>query len=244
MLKSRNKRIMLFSIFIVLIVAVPISFLEFFPSREPAISVSDGKKFYACDANFSARILPLWIPNVTASASIGEKGYPNSSLSLTARGYEHYTEGPRPMFYILINVKGSLPSNLHPSGLMLTQNLSSPGFNCSRPTGFFYRARHAIMTNTSYSKTYSNTSLPCAGFFGDSSWNFEFTIENHAKASSHSLFNFSVSSVRGACFVSVISGPLYFPHPGDTYYTTISAEILGLSKPVSVQVEFAFKDVI
>ena len=242
MLKNRNRKIMLFSVLIVLIVAVPISFLEFFPSREPAISVRDGKAFHACHGNFYNQTLPLWIHNVTASASIGEKGYPNSSLSLTARGYEQYlgNAGQTPMFHILINVTGSLPSNLHPSSLMLTQNLSSPGFNCLRPFCFFYRAKHAIMTNTSYSKKYSNTNPPCAGLFGDSSWNFQFNIENHAKANPGSLFNFSVSSGH---FASMICGYLYFPHPGDTYYTTIGAEILGLSKPVSVQVEFAFKDV-
>ena len=238
MLKNRNRKIMLFSIFIVLIVAVPISFLEFFPSREPAISVSDGKKFYACDANFYNQTLPLWIHNVTASASIGEKGYPNSSLSLTAWGFEKYCGGGIIMFFILINLTGSLPSNLHPSGLMLTQNLSSPGFDCSPFTAFYYFPRTAMMTNTSYSKT--APTRPC--FSGNSSWSAEYDIENHAKASSGSLFNFSVkSSLRDS---GIISGYLPFPHPGDTYYTTINAEILGLSKPVSVQVEFAFKDVV
>ncbi len=240
MTENRNRKIMLFSVLIVLIVAVPISFLEFFPSREPAISVSDGKTFHACDANFSANILPyLRIPNITASASIGEAGYPNSSLSLTVRGYENCCKElvVRSGFRILINVTGSLPSNLHPSGLMLTQNLSSPGFDCSPFTGFWYFPRTAMMTNTSYSKT--APTRPC--FFGNSSWSAEYNIENHAKANPGSLFNFSVSSGH---FASMICGWLYFPHPGDTYYTTIGAEILGLSKPVSVQVEFAFKDVV
>ena len=238
MIENRNKKMILFSIFIVLIIAVPVSFLEFFPSREPAISVSDGKKFYACDANFYNQTLPLWIHNVTASASIGEKGYPNSSLSLTAWGFEKYCGGGIIMFFILINLTGSLPSNLHPSGLMLTQNLSSPGFDCSPFTSFRYFPRTAMMTNTSYSKT--APTRPC--FFVNSSWSAEYNIENHAKASSGSLFNFSVkSSLRDS---GIISGYLPFPHPGDTYYTTINAEILGLSKPVSVQVEFAFKDVV
>jgi hypothetical protein len=237
MIQRRSKFIMLVAVLVVFIVAVPITFYEVAQAKEPLITVTDGSAFHACNANFqNTSRPPIWIPNVTSSASIGEIGYPNSSLSLNAWGVECNQAAS---FNILINLTGSLPSNLHPSGLLLTQNLSSPGFNCSAPIHFLYFPRTAVMTNTSYSKT----SPADAGFSGDGSWNFEFAIENHANASSGSLFNFSVKSIflYGSGW---ISGNLFFPHSGDTYFTTITAEILGLSRPVSVQIEFAFKDVI
>ena len=144
-------------------------------------------------------------------------------------------EGQLPYFCLIINVTGSLPSNLRPSYLKISQNLSAPGWNgwTQEIDGFYLRASPSARSNLSLC---SDRPYHSPGFHGNGSWNCILLFRNGLPNNVHALYNFSFCS-------SYFFGCLDFPNSNVTYYTYITAEIMGLSKPVVSTEEFALRDV-
>jgi hypothetical protein len=91
MIRKRNRMIMVIAVIAAVIVAVPISFYELLPEPNPSISVADGFVYNQLYTNFyKPGCVPLVISQVNSTAIISERGYPNSTLSLSIRGYEVY----------------------------------------------------------------------------------------------------------------------------------------------------------
>ena len=243
MIQKRNKIIM-FAVIAVIIVASPISFYELSSQPEPTISVVNDYTHYQWDANFynhANETCPLFSQYVNASAVINETGYQNTTLLISIHGYECYqsTEGQRPWFGLILNVSGSLPSNLHPKSLVISQNLSAPGLNCWTQVtdGFFIFSQTGKLSNLSLSRSpvYPDPYTPSLSKNGSYKCTLQF--KNESSSSSHALYSFSYHSV-------FICGWFNFPRTNFTFYTNIVVEITGLSKPVVSEDEFAIKDVV
>ena len=233
-----------FAVIAVIIVAVPVSFYELSSQPEPTISVVNDYTHYQWDANFynhANETCPLFSQYVNASAVINETGYQNTTLLISIHGYECYqsTEGQRPWFGLILNVSGSLPSNLHPKSLVISQNLSAPGLNCWTQVtdGFFIFSQTGKLSNLSLSRSpvYPDPYTPSLSKNGSYKCTLQF--KNESSSSSHALYSFSYRSV-------FICGWFNFPRTNFTFYTNIAVEITGLTKPVVSEDEFAIKDVV
>ena len=243
MIQKRNKIIM-FAVIAVIIVAVPISFYELSPQPEPTISVVNDYTHYQWDANFynhANETCPIFSPYFNASAVINETGYQNTTLLISIHGFECYlaTEGQVPYFGLILNVSGSLPSNLQPKSLVISQNLSAPGINeWTQSTDLFYiSSPSGKLSNLSLTpgKYYPDPCLPALSKNGSYKCTLQFKNDN--SSSSHALYNFSVRCM-------FIYGWFNFPRTNFTFYTNVGVEIAGLSKPVVSEDEFAIKDVV
>ncbi len=238
---AKNRTLMVFfAVIAVIIVAVPISFYELSSQPEPTISVVNDYSHYQWKANFynhSNETCPLFSAYVNSSAVINETGYPSTTILLSIHGFECYlaTEGQRPWFGLIMNVSGSLPSNLHPKSLVISQNLSAPGLNCWTQVtdGFHLYAPASKRSNLSLC---SSRQYHGPAFIENGSWNCILQFNNESSNVRHALYNFSFRSV-------CICGWFNFPRTNFTFYTNIGAEITGLSKPVILMDEFAVKDV-
>ena len=233
-----------FAVIAVIIVAVPVSFYELSSQPEPTISVVNDYAHYQWNANFynhANETCPLFSQYVNASAVINETGYQNTTLLISIHGFECYlaTEGQRPWFGLILNVSGSLPSNLHPKSLVISQNLSAPGLNCWTQVtdGFFIFPPSGKLSNLSLSRSpvYPDPYIPSLSKNGSYKCTLQF--KNESSSSSHALYSFSYHSV-------FICGWFNFPRTNFTFYTNIVVEITGLSKPVVSEDEFAIKDVV
>jgi len=243
-IQKKSKLMIVFAVIAVIIVAVPVSFYELSSQPEPTISVVDDYTHYQWDANFynhANETCPLFSPYFNASSVINETGYQNTTLLISIHGYECYqsTEGQRPWFGLILNVSGSLPSNLHPKSLVISQNLSAPGLNCWTQVtdGFFIFPPSGKLSNLSLSprSIYPNTYIPSLSKNGSYKCTLQF--KNESSSSSHALYNFSVRCM-------FICGWFNFPNSNFTFYTNIAVEITGLTKPVVSEDEFAIKDVV
>ena len=244
MIQKKSKLMIVFAVIAVIIVAVPVSFYELSSQPEPTISVVNDYTHYQWDANFynhANETCPLFSQYVNASAVINETGYQNTTLLISIHGYECYqsTEGQRPWFGLILNVSGSLPSNLHPKSLVISQNLSAPGLNCWTQVtdGFFIFSQTGKLSNLSLSRSpvYPDPYIPSLSKNGSYKCTLQF--KNESSSSSHALYSFSYHSV-------FICGWFNFPRTNFTFYTNIVVEITGLSKPVVSEDEFAIKDVV
>ena len=156
---AKNRSMMIFfAVIAAIILAVPISFYELSSQPEPTISVVNDYSYYQWKANFynhANETCPLFSPCVNTSAVINETGYANTTILLSIHGFECYlaTEGQVPWFGLIMNVSGSLPSNLHPRSLVISQNLSAPGLNCwtQITDGFFMSPATGKLSNLSLS---------------------------------------------------------------------------------------------
>jgi hypothetical protein len=241
---AKNRTLMVFfAVIAVIIVAVPISFYELSSRPEPTISVVNDYSHYQWKANFynhANETCPLFSAYVNSSAVINETGYPNTTILLSIHGYECYlaTEGQVPWFGLIMNISGSLPSNLHPKTLVISQNLSAPGLNCwTQVTDNFYiSSPTGKLSNLSltHGKNYPDPCLP--GFSENGSYKCILHFNNESSSSSHSTYNFSVRCM-------FIHGWFNFPKTNFTFYTNVGVEITGLSKLVILMDEFAVKDV-
>ena len=244
MIQKKSKMMIVLAVIAVIIVAVPISFYELSPQPEPTISVVNDYTHYQWDANFynhANETCPIFSPYFNASAVINETGYQNTTLLISIHGFECYlaTEGQVPYFGLILNVSGSLPSNLQPKSLVISQNLSAPGINeWTQSTDLFYiSSPSGKLSNLSLTpgKYYPDPCLPALSKNGSYKCTLQFKNDN--SISSHALYNFSVRCM-------FIYGWFNFPRTNFTFYTNVGVEIAGLSKPVVSEDEFAIKDVV
>ena len=251
MIQKSNKMIM-FAVIAVIIVAVPISFYEFFGKPVP-ITVTDGYSSFTWRYNFTKNYGPgVILPQTNqteSTAIISSNGYPNSSLSLALGSWEYSTQGPVNNFRSWINVSGSLTSNLHPKNLVISETVRAYSaekggfFNFSAPylaLSCFLLPSPRFVSHVNLSEPTNNPTYCIAGT-GTVSYSLKLLNDSFLAKSTiyHSDF------YRLNRFVPMFWSDFCFcPQSLNiTYYVIITAELTGLSKPVYAQVELIIQNV-
>ena len=124
---QKSKKMIMFAVIAVIIVAVPISFYEF-TSKPVPVAVSDGFSEFTWRDNFTTPIggkeaVFPYDNETNTSAIILFNGYPKSSLTLSLYSIEYSTRLPSNCFIFWINVSGALTSNFHPKNLVISENI-------------------------------------------------------------------------------------------------------------------------
>ena len=126
---GKRKMMIMFAVIAVIIVAVPITFVELDTSRLPPITINSemANASYTWSTNFSCQYGKWDLQCMKASATISEKGYSNSTFSfvrLTAIDYIRTGNFNQISNYLYI--QGRLAPNLGPSSVQVIGNYSVP----------------------------------------------------------------------------------------------------------------------
>lgn len=126
---TTKKKTMILAVVAVIVVAAPLSYFYYTHQNSqplPQIGVQTFNNTKACYANKSIvcnGCTEFW-PALTAYSDISEKGYKNSSITLTVLPNIFRFNSLSSLMRVWIN--GSLPPNLKPSSLLIKQSLQSP----------------------------------------------------------------------------------------------------------------------
>lgn len=260
---QKSKKIIMFTVIAVIIVATPLLFYEISSAPVP-VTVKDGSSSYLWKCPFVTSAV-LGTPGfhvdnlseIYSVAQISSKGYENSSLTLSISGYEWMSEGG-PVFILYLAASGNFSSNLHPKLLVLSQSISflSPENTSGLPyhtdssfwQGFTYGYHFDNLDNLSL-QTSENNSYPQITGIGATSLSFNFV--KNAELNSAQIYHFAIAPNFTQCGNSSLAGcgriwGMYSFYPNSsynlTYYTYFTASITGLSQPVYAQIELIFED--
>ena len=251
MMEKRNRMIM-FAVIAVIIVAIPVSFYEFFGKPVP-ITVTDGSSSFTWRYNFTKNYGPgviLPSTNQTESTAIfSSSGYPNSSLSLALGSIEYSTQGPMNIFKPWINVSGSLTSNLHPKNLVISETVKAYSaekggfFNFSDPYVALSRFCPPPPFRVSHVNLSEPTNNPVYCIAGTGTVSSGFNLLNDSFLAKSTIYHFDF--YRLSRFTNIFWSDFCFcPQSLNiTYYLIITAELTGFSNPVFAQVELIIQNV-
>ena len=124
-LNERMKIIVAVILVVIVIAATSISLYYVYEKASlPQIGVQTFNSTRTFNSNVSCESANQCLSAITALSKISEPGYKNSSITLTVLPSILLFEGLN--FYLKVWINGSLPWNLKPSALIITQSFQSP----------------------------------------------------------------------------------------------------------------------
>ena len=124
---TTKKKTMILAVVAVIVVAAPLSYFYYTHQNSqplPQIGVQTFNTTRTFNSNLSFENNNECLPAVTSISKISEPGYKNSSITLTVLPGIGIFEGLN--FFMRVWINGSLPWNLKPSALIITQSFQSP----------------------------------------------------------------------------------------------------------------------
>lgn len=130
MFLAKNRKIMFAAIIAVIVIAGP-SFYFYNTYQKPKPLPQIGVQTFNSTSTYNANMSSVcsgyrcvYLPVFTASSNVSDPGYNNSSITLTVLPTIGVFNGL--CFHMRVWINGSLPSNLKPSELIITQSIQSP----------------------------------------------------------------------------------------------------------------------
>ena len=249
MLEKRNRKIILASILVAMIIIVPISFYGL-GSKPVPITANNSSSSYVVKGAFTRiknALNPLRLNETKAITSISTANFQNSSLSIAVTGYVWTTEAQGACFDFWLTVCGNLTSNLHPTALVLSQSISyfsventSKLPRTSAYSNWYTQNQGSRVNMTNLSRPASENNLCCISLLKKGTVSYILDFSNDTHLSKSSMYHFALTNQsRSSWSYPFIENTFCF-YPGSynmTYYTNFTASITGLSKPVSAQVD-------
>ena len=265
----KRSRMIMFAVIAVIIVAVPITLVELDTSRLPPITVNSemANASYTYRSNFSSQYGSWDQQCMKASATISEKGYPNSTfIFVLLTSSEYICTGNFNQISNDLYIQGVLAPNLDPSSVQVIGNYSVPKNmqNLSLLIGGpqFIHAPEYGPAFLSQWKNYG--SFPYEYIKNDTAGNVSqnvkcqlqyvnplqanttctYTLTNQTDIKSNASYRFS--------FVAIDHYGIW-PEAGPNQYSYLSSvepvaihlrvSLMGLSKPVTLEISLNLEDV-
>ncbi len=263
----RSNKLIIFAVIAVIIVAVPITFVELNTSRLPPITVNSemANATYTYRTNFSNQFGSWDQQCMKAFATISEKGYPNSTFSfvlLTAS--EYIITGEFTQISNDLYIQGALAPNLDPSSVQVIgnysvpknmQNLSlviggpqavfSPGYGpvflsqCKNLSPFAYQ----YIKNDTAGNVSQNVKCQLQWVNPlQVNHTCTYTLTNQTRIKANASYSFSfVAFDHYYVGREVMSNP--FLSNGEPVTIHLRVSLMGLSKPVTLEISVNLEDV-
>lgn len=211
--------------------------------RQPQITVKEGSASFTFIGDFfsSNSVNPLFTNSYNATTLISEKGSSDFSLHASMQGSLYGFGQKKHIFAFFLNFhfNGSLPYNLHPTGLQFSVEPikgSTPAFK-SYITSFLEQSDVGGGAPTPMP---DNVSLSTTGPGESFGLNLNLTLLNDSNLKSNQNFNFSVWDHINSDAVAGSSDVLQY---NTTYGISVTASLTGLSEPVSDTFYLFFIDI-
>jgi hypothetical protein len=262
----RSNKLIIFAVIAVIIVAVPITFVELNTSRLPPITVNSemANASYTYRTNFSNQFGSWDQQCMKASATISEKGYPNSTFSfvlLTASQW--IITGRNTQINNYLYIQGALAPNLDPSSVQVVGNYSilQNLRNLSLLVGGPCSPHRVAYGPVFLSKWKSYGSFPYQYIKNDTAGNVSQNVKcqlqwvnplqvNHT--CTYTLTNQTGIKANASYRFSFVAFDLYFIEPEvmpNTYLSSgepvtihLRVSLMGLSKPVTLEISVNVED--
>ncbi len=245
MRETKSMRIMLLSVLVVIIVAVPITYIEYSSHNTPRlqISVQTFNSTYTYIVNKTLICYPTYyeyLQNVTSNVVVSENGSNSSSISLRVWGGSAVITGA-PMGLItciFVCINGSLASTLRPSGLTILQGIQTPPNVPECVSGSLF-SQYTNNTNILLAKYDSDG----PGFYSNNASGMASMDINESFVNETTASNITAYHFRSFLFFYLKVGPC--PQESGNWSTvanlfplnyTTALTITGLSRPVQEQI--------
>lgn len=251
--EPKRKRVLISISAVAVAVVVIVASLYALQPRQPQITVKEGSNSYTLMGDFfndtDGVKPPYSFNNYSATTIFTETGPDqNYGLNFTETGSENYSLNSSMsgtafslfenayyfVFVLYLYLRGNLPYNLHPSGLVISVEPvpgSTPAFrsyfkNTVSLTDYGLALGTPMPVNASVAST-------APGFSGSS--NLSLSLLNDTGLRSNQTFYFSLVDA-----ILSMGGPPVALHYNTTYGLSVTASFEGLSKPVSVTLYLFF----
>lgn len=264
----KRKKMIIFAVFAVIIVAVPIALYEGqIIYNLPPVTVNSrlSDASYTWKYNFTSNYQPI-APVLNTTNIISDNGHVNSSFSFSLWTASLYASarGPSVFNTFELLISGNFTSNLHPSSISVTTNETAPPqvINISR---WLFRQDDP---RPEYSKDWANVTLPGSSlcifekndsygnvtFTGSSPGRFsrecsnstlnltnDFKLTNDTGLGKNTTYHFSfLTQVDYCIFNTILISPFYLYQP---YTVHFIVSLKGLSKPVTDRISMTLVDI-